>query len=88
MLTQLTIRGFDAELELKIRQLARRDGLSLNKAVLRLLRKGAGIASSADDVERIGTGLDEFIGTWSESRADAVNDATGDFGQIDESLWR
>ena len=39
---QLTVRGFDDELAEAIRQLARRDGTSLNQAALKLLRRGAG----------------------------------------------
>ena len=41
---QLTIRGFDEDLERAIRQLARRDGISLNRAALKLLRRGRGPA--------------------------------------------
>ena len=40
---QLTVRGFDDELAEAIRQLARRDGTSLNQAALKLLRRGAGL---------------------------------------------
>ena len=36
---QLTIRGFDDELIRRIRAVAREEGLSLNQAVLRLLRE-------------------------------------------------
>lgn len=40
---QLTVRGFDDELTRRIRQLASRKGISLNRAALRLLRRGAGL---------------------------------------------
>ena len=36
---QLTVRGFDDNLAEVIRQLARRDGTSLNQAALKLLRR-------------------------------------------------
>ena len=36
---QLSLRGFDKELERRIRQLARTEGISLNKAALKLFRK-------------------------------------------------
>ena len=46
---RLTIR-YDDDLAREIEDLARRKGLSRNHAVLRLLRKGAGIAAHAADL--------------------------------------
>ena len=40
---QLTVRGFDAELSRCIRGLAVRDGHLVERAVSRLLRRGAGL---------------------------------------------
>ena len=61
---QLTIRGFDDELTDRIRQLARREGISLNRAVLRLLRRGAGLGERDDKPDVVGDSLDHLIGTW------------------------
>jgi predicted nucleic acid-binding protein len=41
-LRQLTIRGFDPEVEEHLRELARRERLSLNQAVMKLLRRATG----------------------------------------------
>ena len=46
-MNQLTVRGFDDELSDRLRGLARREGISLNQAALRLLRKGAGLPTAA-----------------------------------------
>ena len=46
---QLTVRGFDDELAEAIRQLARRDGTSLNQAALKLLRRGADLSDGQGD---------------------------------------
>jgi len=87
MMRQLTIRGFEPELERRIRQLARQEGISLNQAVLRLLRKGSGIGAVAErDV--VGSALDPLIGTWSEAEAEAVMGAVADFEVVDEDLWQ
>jgi len=86
-MTQLTIRGFDAELERAIRSLAKAEGLSLNQAALRLLRRGAGLASGADR-NAVGDALDRFIGDWSDADRAAVDEAVRDFSVIDEDLWR
>ncbi len=85
---QLTIRGFDPELERLVRELADREGISLNQAVLRLLRKGAGLERPKGAENVVGSSLDDLIGTWSDEEAQEVMDAVQDFETIDESLWR
>lgn len=84
---QLTIRGFDPRLERKIRQLARAEGISLNKAVLRLLRKGAGLVEEGPGEDTVGDSLDHLIGTWTPAETAEFEDALGDLSEIDESLW-
>ncbi|HWL88610.1 MAG TPA: hypothetical protein VNO21_22560 [Polyangiaceae bacterium] len=86
-MNQLTIR-MDQELEREIRLIARREKMSLNKAALQLLRRGAGLETpkAADHV--IGDKLDDLIGTWSDSETNAVRDAVRVFDAIDDDLWR
>ena len=57
---QLTIRGFDKRLEREIRELAAREGVSLNKAVLRLLRRGAGLKEPESALDVVGASLDHL----------------------------
>jgi len=85
---QLTIRGFDPELQRRIRELARQEGISLNQAVLRLLRKGAGVGVAAGERDVVGSSLDYLIGTWTEAEAEEVMEAVADFEQVDEDLWQ
>ena len=59
-MNQLTVRGFDDELNDHLQRLARREGISLNKAALKLLRKGAGLTGDAGDDRTIGSSLDFF----------------------------
>ena len=84
---QLTVRGFDAELADCIRRLARQQRISLNQAVLRLLRRGAGLADDQDSVDTVGSSLDHFIGSWTSQQADEMDRALQDFEGIDESMW-
>ena len=84
---QLTIRGFDAELADSIRRLARQERISLNQAVLRLLRRGAGLADDQGSVDTVGSSLDGFIGSWTRQQADEMDRALQDFKGIDESMW-
>ena len=83
---QLTIRGFDEELSRRIIDLARREGISLNQAALRILQKGAGLKEGTEKEDAVGSSLDHLIGTWSAEEAEAVERAVADFEEIDESM--
>ena len=87
MTKQLTIR-YDEDLAREIEELARREGLSRNQAVLRLLRKGAGIAEGKENRDVIGNSLDWFVGSWSEEQAREFDEAVADFETIDEEIWK
>ena len=85
---QLTVRGFDDELAETIRRVAERDRTSLNKAALKLLRKGAGLSEDAGRTDIVGSSLDHLIGSWSREEASEFDAALEDFETIDESIWR
>lgn len=84
---QLTLRGLDARVQREIRALARKERISLNKAAVRLLEKGAGVTTvQAED--RIGASLDHLIGTWSAAEAKAFLTSIEACEQVDQDLWR
>jgi len=89
--TQLTIRGFDRDLERRLRRLARERSLSLNKAALLLMRRGAGLAPPGGGTdaaaERIGDRLDPFVGVWSEEDEREFLDAIRSLERVDPGLW-
>lgn len=85
---QLTIRGFDEELERRIRRLASREGISLNRAVLKLLRRGAGLGEGHDKPDTVGDSLDHLVGTWTAEEAAEFDRALEEFSRIDEEVWR
>ena len=87
-MNQLTIRGFDGDLSANLRRLAQREGISLNQAALRLLRKGAGLADGSARADTVGASLDHLIGTWTQADADEMDAALGEFETIDESAWK
>ena len=82
---QLTLRGLHPRVERELRELARREGLSLNQAASRLLEKATGVVARPDD--RIGASLDRHIGTWSEEDAQALLESIQSCEQIDPELW-
>ena len=83
---QLTVRGLGEELTRAIRRLANRDGTSLNRAAVKLMRRGAGLAEG-QDADVVGSSLDHLIGTWSCAEADEIDEALRHFEAIDEGVW-
>ncbi len=87
-MSQLTIRGFEGELEQRLRQLARERGISLNRAALLLMRRGAGLESETRGPGGIGAALDRFVGCWSAEQEKELLAAIEPLEQIDPELWR
>lgn len=85
---RLTIRGFDDELERRLRGLARKERVSLNRAALILLRKGAGLGAPGERPDVVGDSLDHLIGCWTAEEAAEFDDAVSAFETVDEELWR
>ena len=86
-MNQLTIRGFDDGLSRQNQQLARHEGISLNRAVLKLLRRGAGLEEGKPDTNIVGSSLDHLIGTWSREEALEMDRALRDLSHIDQGMW-
>jgi len=84
---QLTIR-YDDDLAREIDELARREGISRNRAVVRLLKEAAGVDDGDSPQRRIGDSLDWFIGSWTEQQAKEFEEAVRDFEVVDEEMWR
>jgi hypothetical protein len=87
MYKQLTIRMSDKELERAINQLARSEGISLNQAVLRILRRGAGLSRPGVGGNVVGSALDGLAGTWSEEESRAFEEALSDLEKPDGEFW-
>ena len=87
-MNQLTVRGFDEELERRLRQVAKERGVSLNQAALILLREGAGLGRRGrGSAQVVGDSLDELIGSWSAGDERAFRQAISIFETIDPRLW-
>lgn len=84
---QLTIR-YDDALAREIEDLAQREGISQDRAAVRLLRKGAHLDEPDSANQVIGDSLDWFIGSWTPEQAQELERAVADFEMVDEDLWR
>ena len=86
-MTQLTVRGFDKALARRLRETARQHRISLNRAALLLLRRGAGLDEPAGPANVVGDTLDHLAGTWSASEAEAFEKAMAVFEEVDREMW-
>ena len=82
----LSTRSWNAVL----RGFANSEGLSLNQAALKLLRKATGLEGegSGQRVDRVGAAVDAHIGTWSDEEARELLEYVADFEVIDEEMWK
>ncbi|MCP4664127.1 MAG: hypothetical protein GY856_52755 [bacterium] len=86
-MNQLTIRGFDDQLERRLRELALAEELSLNRAALLLLRRGAGLSALPKRPNVVDRALDDFFGVWSEEEEREFLESMRALEQIDAGLW-
>ena len=85
---QLTVRGFDDELSERIRREAEQEGISLSKAALRLLRRGAGLPTAPKPslVKKTDSPFDFIIGSMTKDEADEIDKIIEEsFEVIDEN---
>ena len=84
---KLTVRGFDKELERRLREVARTKGVSLNQAALILLREGAGLEAPRGRAHLVGDSLEGLIGSWSTAEEAEFLRAISGLEAVDPSLW-
>ena len=87
---QITLRGISPELSEALTRLARAEGISLNKAALKLLHRGAGLTKGKGPEAKtlIGSDLNHLFGTWKPSEAEAFLQSIRSCEQIDEGFWK
>jgi hypothetical protein len=83
---QITLRDLDDATSRAVRELAEREGISLNKAVLRLL-KSATVPRERRG-KRIGHALDKYFRQWTRAEAADFRKAVAVFERVDPEQWR
>ncbi|MEW6277458.1 MAG: hypothetical protein AB1758_02465 [Candidatus Eremiobacterota bacterium] len=86
-LRQLTVRGFDPELQKVLEALSEEEGISLSQAALKLMREGAGLRLGWRR-KQIGGSLDRFVGSMSQEEGREILEATEIFEQTDPEFWK
>ena len=84
---QLTVRRLGDEVVRAIRCLANRGETSLQRAAVKLMRRGAGL-DDRPGANTVGPSLDHLIGTWSDAETDEIERALRHFRTIDEAMWK
>jgi hypothetical protein len=76
----ISLRNLPPEVEKVILETSRREGISLNKATLRLLEASLRKPAKNSDFE-------EFFGAWSSEEADSFDAALGEMRRVDPADW-
>lgn len=84
-MTAITVRNLPPAVARSVREKARKEKLSLNKAIVKLLEEATGTGSGKRRVVR--HDLDRFFGTWTEAEADAFEQTLREQRQIDPEMW-
>ncbi|MGH8245037.1 MAG: FitA-like ribbon-helix-helix domain-containing protein [Gammaproteobacteria bacterium] len=85
-MTQLTIRDVDPMLHGELKREAARQGTSLNRVVLSLLREAVGLTQ--DRQPRTYDDLDHLIGIWTDEEAAEFEEAIAPLRAIDPEMWQ
>jgi hypothetical protein len=81
----ITLRGMRPELERIVRRRARETGQSLNRVVLALLERGAGLERRRRVLHH---DLDHLAGSWTAEEADAFDRDLAEQRRVDPELWK
>ena len=82
----ITVRNLPREVARAVQEKAKKEGISLNKAVVGLLEEATGARPGKRQV--IHDDLDRFFGTWTKEEADQFEESLRDQRQIDPEMWR
>ena len=82
----ITVRNLPPAVAKAVKEKARKEKLSLNKAILRLLEDATGTGEAKKSV--VHDDLDHFAGTWSADEYRQFMDALREHRQIDPEMWK
>lgn len=84
-MASVTIRGLDDITAKKLKDLAKKEGLSINALVLKILRQALGLEKKKRAI--IYTDLDDLAGTWTEEEYQTFLKNIEPFEMIDKKIW-
>ena len=87
ILKSMTLRGLDPQLVAKLREVAEREGKSVNQTALDALRKQFGLDKSRRFTE-VYHDLDHLFGCWDEEEFARIQQKIDAERRIDSELWQ
>ena len=87
VLKSMTLRGLDSQLAAKLREVAEREGKSVNQTVLDALRKQFGLDKARRFTEAH-RDLDYLFGRWDEDEFMQIQQKIDSEQRIDSELWQ
>lgn len=87
VLKSMTLRGMDARLAAKLREVAKREGKSMNRTALEALRQQFGLDKPRRFTE-VHSDLDHLFGRWDEDEFARIQGKIDSERRIDPELWR
>ena len=85
---QYTIRGIDRDLDRAVRETATRFDVSINKAAVSLMKKGAGLDATGQAKGPPYHDMDSLAGALPREEAARLLGTLKDQRKIDHELWR
>jgi hypothetical protein len=82
----ITIHGIDTLLDDKIKEKAKREGISINKVIKKILGEALGFNSTATDNHE--KDFLDLFGTWSKKDEQEFNERTQIFEIINPEEWQ
>lgn len=82
----ITIRGIEPEVAEKLKQNAKRQGKSINRLILEIIKKELGFEKKKK-YSRQYNDLDDLFGRWSEAEFQRISNKIKQERQIDADLW-
>jgi len=82
-MSSITLHNLKPDLDKMIKKKAKREGLSINKMVQKILQQALGLNS-----ERPKEDFSEFCGIWSADEYEEFISNTGDLDTVDKEDWK
>jgi hypothetical protein len=82
----ITLRNLPPAVARAVRDRAQADGVSLNKAVIRLLEEALGLSRTKRP--KVKHDLSEFVGAWSDEEAEEMMRLLREQRQIEPEMWK
>jgi hypothetical protein len=84
----ITVRNLPPAVAKAVREKAKREKLSLNKAIVKLLEEATGHGQTKVAKPVVHHDLDHLAGTWSEEEYQQFMESLREQRQIDPEMWK